>query len=129
MSARQTLSVPTVAGLTLELSFEPAGARAGQVDATLYVPEGKAEPGASLTDRTAAFLSGGRIWSDVYVDARTHQHAPPVLWLRGAAIDIDDDTAATVEAWLASRPRVAAEAVPSTLPRDLAAPAAPAVRA
>ena len=46
--------------------------------------------GAHLTDRTAAFLCGGRIWTDVHVDARTHLHAPPVLWLRGAAIDIDD---------------------------------------
>jgi len=129
VSAGQTLNVPTVAGLTLQLRYETAGRLAGQVSATLYVPEGKAEPGASLIDRTAAYLCGGRIWTEAYVDARTHKHAPPVLWLRGAAVDIDDDTAATVEAWLASRPRVEAEALPSTLPRDLAAPLAPAVHA
>ncbi|MDH5832146.1 hypothetical protein QFW80_16635 [Luteimonas sp. M1R5S18] len=116
MSARQTLSVATVAGLTLELSCQARGPDAGHVNATLYVPEGKAEPGATLTDRTAAFLCGGRIGSDVHVDARTHLLSPPVLWLRGAAIDIDDDTAATVEAWLASRPRPQATAPDTAVP-------------
>lgn len=124
MSAGQTLSVPIAAGLTLELRHHPDG----HVGATLYVPEGKADPGASLIDRTAAFFAGGDIWTQVYVDARTHKHAPPVLWLAGAAIDIDDATAATVEAWLASRPRPVAEPCPGTLPRDIDTPAA-AVRA
>jgi len=129
MSAGNSLDVTTVAGLTLELRFEATGPRAGEVNATLYIPAGKAEPGANRADRTAAFLAGGRIWTDVHVDARTHQHAPPVLWLRGAAIDVDDTTAATVEAWLASRPRVEGHTANHDVPRDIAAPAPPAVHA
>ena len=131
MNAGNTLEVATVAGLTLELRFQEDAPRAGEVSAVLYVPKGSAKPGASLTERTAAFLCGGRIGRGVRMDPRTHRHSPPVLWLRGAAIDVDDTTAATIEAWLTSRPLAPVEQQEGArqAPREQASPFSPAVPA
>ena len=131
MNAGNTLEVATVAGLTLELRFQEDAPRAGEVCAVLYVPKASAKQGATLTERAAVFLCGGRIGPDVHVETRIHRHSPPVLWLRGAAIDLDDATAATIEAWLSSRPlaRVEQQAAARLHPRDQAAPFSPAVPA
>lgn len=131
MTAGNTLEVATSVGLTLELRFQEDAPRGGEVSAVLYVPKGSAKPGASLTERTAAFLCGGRIGPDVHVEPRSHRHSPPALWLRGAAIDLDDTTAATIEAWLASRPlaRTEQQAAARRDPRAHATPFSPAVPA
>lgn len=122
MSAVDVLAVRTQAGLSLELTYHRTGHAAGEVSATLNMPESLA-PRSGWVDRQCAFLAGGLPGDAVRVEARGSKHFPPTLWMGSAAIYIQDDTAASVQAWLDSRPR------PDTLPRDIATPAAPELQA
>jgi hypothetical protein len=110
MSAESILTVATVAGLTLILHRKD-----GTTRATLQVPEGKAPAGASATERIAAFFHACDR-DRVRVEPRGGRSTPPVLWVANAAIDIDDATAATVEAWLASRSQPQATATDTAVP-------------
>ena len=122
------LTVRTLAGLTLRLRHHHDAACPDNVAASLDLPLKRAERERhALFGQRVAFLSGGRR-TGVYIEPRDplDPNIGPELWIGGATVEIDDATATTVQAWLDSRVPYATDApLPDTLPRDIAAPAAP----
>jgi len=122
MSGVDKLTVLTVAGLTLELSFYRVGDKAGLVDGSLMVPESQA-PDALWLDRQAVFCAPARAHTRV----ERNNILPSALWIGQALIYLDAATAATVQAWLDSRHAPALQPLPATLPATLPAIPMPGV--
>lgn len=113
------LEVPTATGQQLVLAHD-----AKYDEFTLSVYPRQRARGAKC--ERIAFMIGA--------DDRRPRLVPPdtrygdvhyTLWIGRACVDVTESTANTVQAWIDSRPRPAAQPLPDTLPRDIAAPAAP----
>lgn len=131
MSAPNTLSVRTLAGLTLRLRHHRNQAIPDGVSASLDLPLSRAERAAHrVFGQQVAFINAGSRLRDVRIASASDcwKDSSPSLWLGSTNIEVDEATIATVQAWLDSRtpwPDPDTATLPDNLPNDIPTRAVP----
>lgn len=112
------LEVPTATGQQLVLAHD---ARYDEFRLSVYART--RTPGAKAA-RIAFMLGDDHSRPRVTPPDPAYGEAHHTLWVGRACVDVTEATANTARAWIDSRPRLGAQPLPATLPRDIAAPVA-----